>query len=68
MKTTITIDDNDIRVTFAPESELERLSLAELGDDVSVSRSHQNLVLKPRRAHVRSISDSSIREMTVKSE
>lgn len=57
MKTTITIELNDVRISFAPESELERLSLAELGDDISISRSHQNLVLRPRRNPVRKISD-----------
>jgi len=53
MKTTITIEHNDVKITFSPESELERLSLAELGDDISISRSHQSLVLRPRRNPVR---------------
>jgi hypothetical protein len=58
MKTTITIQDGDIRITFTPERDLERLSLAELGDEVSVSRSHQAIVLRPRRAtNVRKIAD-----------
>jgi hypothetical protein len=58
MKTTITIQDGDISITFTPERELERLSLAELGDEVSVSRSHLNIVLRPRRvANVRKITD-----------
>jgi hypothetical protein len=58
MKATITVQDRDVRVTFTPENEIERLTLAELGDDVSVSRSHQSLVLKPRRAaNVRKISE-----------
>jgi hypothetical protein len=58
MKAIITVQDGDVRVTFTPESEIERLSLMELGDDVSVSRSHQSIVLKPRRAtNVRKITD-----------
>jgi hypothetical protein len=58
MKTTITIQDGDIRIAFTPERELERLSLAELGDEVSVSRSHHAIVLRPRRAtNVRKIAD-----------
>jgi hypothetical protein len=58
MKTIITVQDGDVRVTFTPESDIERLSLTELGDDVSVSRSHQSIVLKPRRAaNVRKIID-----------
>ena len=52
MKTTITIEDGDVRITFTPENELERLSICELGDNVSVSRSHQNLVLRRRGEHV----------------
>jgi hypothetical protein len=62
MKTTITIELNDIRFTFAPESELERLSLAELGDDISISRSHQSLVLRPRRNPVRKLADAGEKE------
>jgi hypothetical protein len=58
MKTTITIQDGDIRIAFTPERDLERLSLTELGDDVSVSRSHNALVLRPRRtANIRKIAD-----------
>jgi len=58
MKTTITVQDGEVRVAFAPESDIERLALVELGDDVSVSRSHQNIVLRKRRAaNVRKISD-----------
>lgn len=57
MKSTITIQDGHISVNFTPETDLERLSLAELGDDVSVSRAHQSIVLKPRRASILKISD-----------
>jgi hypothetical protein len=58
MKTTITIQDGDVSITFTPERDIERLVLSELGDEVSVSRSHQSLVLKPRRAaNVRKIAD-----------
>lgn len=52
MKTMISVQDRDVRVTFTPENDIERLTLAELGDDVSVSRSHQSIVLRPRRANV----------------
>lgn len=58
MKTTITVEDGDVRISFAPESEIERLSLTELGDHISISRSHQNLVLRRRQdIHLREISD-----------
>lgn len=63
MKTTITIEHSDVKITFSPESELERLSLAELGDDISISRSHQSLVLKPRRNPIRKIVDASEKEL-----
>ena len=58
MKTTITIEDGDVRFTFSPEGDIERLCLSDLGDHVSVSRSHQNIVLRPRGDHVRKISDA----------
>ena len=64
MKTTITIEMNDIKIAFVPESELERLSLAELGDDISISRSHQSLVLRPRRNPVRRIADAGEKELS----
>ena len=63
MKTTITIEHNDIKIAFAPESELERLCIQELGDDISISRSHQSLVLRPRRNPVRRIVEVSEREL-----
>jgi len=61
MKTTITVEGDDVRIAFQPENELERVALAELGDDVSVSRSHQSVVLRKRRSSgtVRRISDVS---------
>ncbi len=62
MKATITIEENNVRITVAPETELERLSIGELGDVVSVSRSHQNLVLRPRHRRVGSISDATARD------
>jgi hypothetical protein len=64
MKTTITIEHNDIKISFAPESELERLALVELGDDISISRSHQSLVLRPRRNPVRRIVEPGEKEMS----
>ncbi len=63
MKSTITIELNDIKVTFSPENELERLSLVELGDDISISRSHQSLVLRPRRSPVRKLAGAEEREI-----
>lgn len=63
MKTTITIEHNVVKIAFSHESELERLSLAELGDDISISRSHQSLVLRPRRNPVRKIAEVSEREL-----
>lgn len=64
MKTTIIIEHNDIKISFAPESELERLSLVELGDDISISRSHQSLVLRPRRKPVRRIGELDEKELS----
>lgn len=61
MKTIITIQDGEVRVSFTPENELERLSLSELGDDVGVSRSHQSIVLRPRRSgNIRKITDKLV--------
>ena len=65
MKTTITIEHNDIKIAFSPETELERLSLSELGDEISISRSHQSLVLRPRRGQVRKLTDLGDREISV---
>jgi len=58
MKTTITINDGDIRLSLTPETDIEKLTMRELGDEVSVSRSYENMVLRPRRAlNVRKISE-----------
>ena len=58
MKTTITIQDGDVRLSLTPETEIEKLAMRELGDDVSVSRSYENMVLRPRKStNVRKISD-----------
>ena len=67
MKTSITIDGNDIKIAFAPESDIERLSLSELGDDVSISRSHQSLVLRRRSAQIRKIGEVGLVEEAAKS-
>jgi hypothetical protein len=58
MKTTITIQDGDIRLQLTPETDIEKLTMRELGDEISVSRSYENMVLRPRRAlNIRKISD-----------
>jgi hypothetical protein len=58
MKTTITIQDGDVRLQLTPETDIEKLTMRELGDEISVSRSYENMVLRPRRAlNVRKISD-----------
>ena len=57
MKTKIHIEDNEVRITFAPETEIERLCIVDLGDDISVSHCHKDLVLKRRRSNVRRIED-----------
>ena len=59
MKTTITIQDGDIRLQLRLElADIEKLTMRELGDEISVSRSYENMVLRPRRAiNVRKISD-----------
>jgi len=57
MKTKIHIEDNEVRITFAPETEIERLCILDLGDDISVSHCHKDLVLKRRRSNVRRIED-----------
>ena len=59
MKITITIQDGDVRLSITPETELEKLAMRELGDDVSVSRSYESMVLRQRRAtNVRKITNS----------
>ncbi|HEY5681115.1 MAG TPA: hypothetical protein VIS55_13685 [Pseudomonadales bacterium] len=57
MRTRVQIEDGDVSITFEPESEVERLCITELGDEISVSRSHKNIVLRRRRDNVRKISD-----------
>jgi hypothetical protein len=58
MKTIITIQDGDVRLQLTPETDIEKLTMRELGDEVSVSRSYENMVLRPRRhTNVRKISE-----------
>lgn len=57
MKTKILIEDNDVRITFSPETELERLCILDLGDDISVSHCHKDIVLKKRHNNIRRIED-----------
>jgi len=57
MKTTITIEDHNVKLTFTPENDLEKLCLRELGDDIGFSRSHQSLVLRQRNGPVRRVVD-----------
>ena len=59
MKTTITIRDGLVQLSLSPETDIEKLAIRELGDDVSVSRSHEGLVLRPRAKaqNIRKIND-----------
>jgi hypothetical protein len=59
MKTTITIRDGLVQLSLSPETDIEKLTIRELGDDVSVSRSHEGIVLRPRAKtqNVRRIND-----------
>ena len=57
MKTKIFIEGSDIKLSLIPDTDLERLVIRELGDDISVSRSHQDVVLRRRVGDVRSIVD-----------
>jgi hypothetical protein len=57
MKIKITIEGADVKLALTPDSELEKLVIQELGDDVSISRSHQSLVLRRRANQVRTITD-----------
>jgi hypothetical protein len=57
MKTKIYIEGSDIKLSLMPDTDLERLVIRELGDDISVSRSHQDIVLRRRVGEVRSIID-----------
>jgi hypothetical protein len=60
LKTTITIQDGQVRLSLTPETDIEKLTIRELGDDISVSRSHEGIVLRPRAKaqNVRKINDS----------
>jgi hypothetical protein len=58
MKTIITIQDGDVRLQLTPETDIEKMTMRELGDEISVSRSYENMVLRPRRTqNVRKISE-----------
>jgi len=57
MKTKILIEDNDVTITFSPETDLERMCVLELGDEISVSHRHKDIVLKKRHDKVRRLSD-----------
>ena len=57
MKTKILIEDNDVTITFSPETDLERMCVLELGDEISVSHRHKDIVLKKRHDRIRRISD-----------
>lgn len=57
MKTKILIEDNHVSITFSPETELERMCVQDLGDDISVSHCHKDIVLRRRHDKVRRISD-----------
>ena len=48
MKATITIQDGQVRLSLCPETDIEKLTIRELGDDIGVSRSHGGLVMHPR--------------------
>ena len=61
MKTIITIQDGDVRLQLTPETDIEKMTMRELGDEISVSRSYENMVLRPRRAqNVRKIGERLI--------
>jgi len=59
VKTTITIQDGQMRLSLSPETDIEKLTIRELGDEITVSRSREGLVLRPRaNSHnVRKIND-----------
>jgi hypothetical protein len=62
VKTTITIQDGQVRLSLSPETNVEKLTIRGLGDDISVSRSHEGLVLRPRAKphNVRKIDDCEL--------
>ena len=59
MKTTIIIEDGQVLLSLRPETDIEKMAVRELGDEIGFSRCHQSIVLRPRaKAHnVRHISD-----------
>ena len=57
MKTSITIEGQSVKITLAPESELEKLALRDLGDGIGISHTHQSLVLRKRTGPLRSVGD-----------
>lgn len=57
MKTKILIEDNSVSITFSPETDLERMCLNDLGDDISVSHRHKDIVLRRRHDKVRRFAD-----------
>lgn len=59
MKGTITIVGNDIRITLDPENDMERMAFRELGDDISISRAHQSIVLRRRGMLVRTLGEDT---------
>ena len=63
MKGTITVMGNDIKLTLDPETEVERLVFREMGDEMSISRSHNSIVLRRRGPIVHSlVEDESLAE------
>jgi hypothetical protein len=59
MKTTITIQDGQVRLLLCPETDIEKMAVRELGDEIGFSRCHQSIVLRPRAKaqNLRQISD-----------
>ena len=62
MRTTISIEGSEVKVILSPDTEIEKLVIQDLSDDISVSRSHQTLVLRRRASHVRTIDDGTFVE------
>jgi len=61
MKTTITIQDGEVRLSLCPETDIEKMAIRELGEEISFSRSHQSMVLRPR-AKTQNVHDISRRQ------
>ena len=57
MKTTISIEGQSVQITLAPETDLEKLALRDLGEGIGISHTHQSLVLRKRTAPLRSVSE-----------